>query len=46
LVTCIDPETVGKFEGEIEEAIVEVIVRTGVKCLPLPPSKTRMPYAD
>jgi hypothetical protein len=41
----MDPKTVERLEGKIDPAIVEVIVRTGVECLPLPPSKTRIPYA-
>ena len=35
----MDPKTVDKLEGKIEEAIAEVIVKMGVKKLPLLPSR-------
>jgi hypothetical protein len=38
----MDPKTVDKLEGKIEEAIAEVIVKMGVKKLPLLPSRRTM----
>ena len=34
----MDPKTVAKLEGKIEEAIAEIIVKMGLKKLPLLPS--------
>jgi hypothetical protein len=38
----MDPNTVQKLEDEIEKAIAEVIVRMGLKRLPLLPSRRTM----
>ena len=38
----MDPKTVEKLEGRIEEAIAEIIVRMGVRKLPLLPSRHTM----
>ena len=38
----MDPKTVEKLEGKIEEAIAEVIVKMGLKKLPLLPSRQTM----
>jgi hypothetical protein len=38
----MDPNTVEKLEGKIEEAIAEVIVKMGVRKLPLLPSRHTM----
>jgi hypothetical protein len=38
----MDPKTVDKLEGKIEEAIAEVIVKMGVKKLPRLPSRRTM----
>jgi hypothetical protein len=38
----MDPKTVDKLEGKIEEASAEVIVKKGVKKLPLLPSRRTM----
>jgi hypothetical protein len=35
----IDPKTVEKLEGKIEEAIAETIVKMGLRRLPLLPSR-------
>ena len=35
----MDPKTVEKLEGKIEEAIAEVILKIGLKRLPLLPSR-------
>ena len=35
----MDPKTVAKLEGKIEEAIAEIIVKMGLKKLPLLPSR-------
>ncbi len=35
----IDPKTVAKLEEKIEEAVAEVIVKMGLKKLPLLPSR-------
>jgi hypothetical protein len=35
----MDPKTVEKLEGKIEEAIAEVVVKMGLKKLPLLPSR-------
>jgi hypothetical protein len=35
----MDPNTVEKLEGKIEEAITEIIVKMGVRKLPLLPSR-------
>jgi hypothetical protein len=42
LVTCLDPKTVEKLEGKIEEAIAEIMVKMGVRKLPLLPSRHTM----
>jgi hypothetical protein len=42
LVTHMDPKTVEKLEGKIEEAIAEVIVKMGLKKLPLLQSRHTM----
>jgi hypothetical protein len=42
LVTRMDPRTVEKLESKIEEAIAEVIVKMGVRKLPLLPSQQTM----
>ena len=34
----MEPKTVAKLEGKIQEAIVEIIVKMGLKRLPLLPS--------
>ncbi len=34
----MDPETVERLEGEIEDAVAKIIVKMGVKKLPLLPS--------
>ncbi len=38
----MDPKTVEKREGKIEEAIAEMIVKMGLKKLPLLPSRHTM----
>jgi hypothetical protein len=38
----MDPKTVEKLEGKIEEAIAEIIVKMGLKKLPLLPSRDTM----
>jgi len=38
----MDPKIVEKLEGRIEEAISEILVRMGVKKLPLLPSRHTM----
>jgi hypothetical protein len=38
----MDPKTVEKLEGTIEEAIAEIFVKMGVKKLPLLPSPHTM----
>ena len=38
-MTHMDPKTVEKLEGKIEEAIAEIIVKMGLKKLPLLPSR-------
>ncbi len=38
----MDPKTVAKLEGKIEEAIAEVIVKMGLKMLPLLPVRHTM----
>ncbi len=38
----MDPKTVEKLEGKIEEAIAEIIVKMGLKRLPLLPSRQTM----
>ncbi len=38
----MDPKTVEKLEGRIEEAIAEIIVKLGVRKLPLLPSRHTM----
>jgi hypothetical protein len=38
----MDPKTIAKFEGEIEQAIADVIVRMGLKRLPLLPARRTM----
>lgn len=38
----MDPKTVKQLEKKIEEAIVEVIVKMGLKSLPLLPDKQTM----
>ena len=38
----MDPKTVEKLEGKIEEAIAEIIVKMGLKKLPLLPSRNTM----
>ena len=38
----MDPKTVEKLEGKIEEAIAEIIVKMGVRKLPLLPSRHTM----
>ena len=38
----MDPKTVQKIEDKIEKAIAEVIVRMGLKRLPLLPSRRTM----
>ena len=38
----MDPKAVEKLEGKIEEAISEVIVKMGLKRLPLLPSRQTM----
>ena len=35
----MDPKTVEKLEGKIEEAIAEIIVKMGLMTLPLLPSR-------
>jgi hypothetical protein len=35
----VDPKTVEKLEGKIEEAITEIIMKMGLKRLPLLPSQ-------
>ena len=39
-MTIMDPKTVAKLEGKIEEAIAEIIVNMGLKKLPLLPPPT------
>ena len=41
-MTYMDPKTVEKLEGKIEEAIAEIIVKMGVRKLPLLPSRHKM----
>jgi hypothetical protein len=41
-VTYMDHKTVTKLESEIEEAIAELIVKMGLKKLPLLPSRQTM----
>ena len=41
-MTYMDPKTVEKLEGKIEEAIAEIIVKMGVRKLPLLPSRHTM----
>ena len=41
-MTCLDPKTVEKLEGKIEEAIAEIIVKMGVRKLPLLSSRHTM----
>ena len=41
-MTKMDPKTVEKLEGKIEEAIAEIIVKMGVRKLPLLPSRHTM----
>jgi hypothetical protein len=38
----MDQKTVEKLEGKIEETIAEIIVKMGLKTLPLPPSLQTM----
>ena len=38
----MDPKTVEKLEGKIEEAIAETIVKLGLKRLPLLPTRQTM----
>ena len=38
----MDPKTVRKLEGELEEAIADVMDRLGLKKLPLTPSRHTM----
>jgi hypothetical protein len=38
----MDPKTVEKLESKIEEAIAEIIVKMGVRKLPLLPSRQTM----
>ena len=38
----MDPKIVEKLEGRVEEAIAEIIVKMGVKWLPLLPSRHTM----
>jgi len=38
----MDPKTVAKLEGKIEEAIAEIIVKMGLKKLPLLPARHTM----
>lgn len=38
----MDPKTVAKLEGQIEEAIAEIIVKMGLKKLPLLPARHTM----
>ena len=38
----MDPKTVKKLEGKIEEAIAEIIVTMGLKKLPLLPARQTM----
>jgi hypothetical protein len=38
----MDPKTVEKLEGKIQEAIVEIMVKLGLKRLPLLPSHQTM----
>ena len=38
----MDPKTVEKLEGKIEEAIADIIVKMGVRKLPLLPSRHTM----
>ena len=38
-MTYMDPKTVDKLEGKIEEAIAEIIVKMSVRKLPLQPSR-------
>ena len=35
----MDPKTVDKLEGKIEEAIAEIIVKMGLKKLPILPTR-------
>jgi len=35
----MDPKTISKLEGKIEEAIAEIIVKMGLKKLPLLPAR-------
>ena len=41
-MTYMDPKTVEKLEGKIEEAIAEIIVKMGVRKLPFLPSRHTM----
>jgi len=41
-VTIMDPKTVAKLEGKIEEAIAEIIVKMGLEKLPLLPARHTM----
>ena len=41
-MTQMDPKTVEKLEGKIEEAIAEIIVKMGLRKLPLLPSRHTM----
>jgi hypothetical protein len=38
----MDPKTVEKLEGKIEEAVAEIIVEIGLKRLPVLPSRHTM----
>jgi hypothetical protein len=38
----MDPKTVEKLEAKIEEAVAEIIVKMGVRKLPLLPSRQTM----
>jgi hypothetical protein len=42
LVTYMDPKTVERLEGKIEEAIAQIIVKMGLKKLPLLPARHTM----
>jgi len=41
-VTIMDPMTVEKLEEKIEEAVAEIIVKMGLKKLPLLPARHTM----
>ena len=41
-MTHMDPKTVEKLERKIEEAVAEIIVKMGLKTLPLLPSRQTM----